>query len=226
MGEHGQGAAGMGENEGNVGIAGGDALQDQVGGDLGGLEGIVHQHARQVPAIGLLAGRIAGVNEGHDLAAVQLRIEGLEIGMADVAVVHAGQQAHALQLQLVVDARQFLEGGVHIRQGQEGEGAEARGGAGHQLRQIIIEAHRQIPGLGEIAEPDAGRGIGDHGGADAFGVHQRQRRLRRPFGKAPIGRARDPGGALHVLVELGQEMVVNVDTALGCGHDLSSVAAL
>ena len=98
MGEKRQRPARMGQDEPDIRIAFHYPLKNQVHRHPRGLERIVDQHAGDIPAVGLGAGRIARVNEDDSLAPVQFGIERLEIRMPDIFIVNAGQQGDAVEL--------------------------------------------------------------------------------------------------------------------------------
>ena len=213
VGEKRQRAAAVREDEANVRPAPEDSLEDQVRRHPRRLERIVDEHARNVPAAGLGARRIAGVDEHDGAPAVELGIEGLEIRMADIAVVDAGQQGDPVESELVVNAGGLRERRIDVRKGQEAEPAEPSGMPLGEPGEKIVALPRQVPGLGDVAEPYPRRGEGEDRRVDPVGLHQRKAFLRGPLRKPPICRTRDAGRALGRDVEIGKDVMMHVDAA-------------
>ncbi len=162
------------------------------------------------------------MNEHHRLTPVEFRVKRLEIRMADILVVDAGEQSDAVEVQFVQRPAAFGDGGVDIRQRQKAEPAEAPRVILRQSRQIVVAPLRQGFRLVDVAVPDAGRREGQDGCGNGFIVHDIEAVLRRPVGKAAIGRAGDAGAFLRLDVKFRQDVMMHVDASV-CGHDFRSL---
>ena len=81
--------------------------EDQIGGNPGGLERVIDDHARDIPVPRLGSRRIAGVDEGDHPPPVELCVDRLEIRMAHIAFIDAGQESDAVEFQIVQNPFDF-----------------------------------------------------------------------------------------------------------------------
>ena len=106
------------------------------------------------------------VQEGVRAAPVELGEERVKGGVAEVRPADAREQQDAVEAELVVRARDLLDGGVRVPERQCRErGERVRLGAG-DLRQRVVGDPR------DLGRRRSGRAGGDHGTVDRVAVHE------------------------------------------------------
>ncbi len=113
-----------------------------------------------------------GVHEHDGLAVVQVGQQRREARVAEVAAGVAGQQYDAVGVQGVQGVLGLRDRALDVWQGQGGEQPETVRIGAHKVGGVLVDLPRPPPGLGVIAEVDAGRRYRQHAGGDAVAVHE------------------------------------------------------
>ena len=151
------------------------------------------------------------MHEHHGLAAVELGVELVLVGMAEVALPGMAEQADALKLQRVERVGRLADRGRDVGHRQQREGAEPVRMIGDHFRRVVVALAGDADRLVDIAEAGAGRGDRiDHRG-DVHLVHQLELQRQAPGRPRVLAAAVDADLRQRALVHLGHRLLVHVD---------------